>query len=227
MNNAIDNATKAVSFFDFHGMTMLVTRHQGKRYVEAKPFGDLLGMRWRTLRETLQSGDNAILYGTKRLIPPVFNIFVAKNDRLNESGIEVSGPPRGPLDPVCDVVEDGSETENTSENGVLHILFERVQMFLARVNTTQMRVQGNVMGANYLLALQIEWAQVLHQYEAGDVVSKKGRMDDQAFVANLMKTRALAKPYELAAFDRMLRDAMADMGYQLDFDPQQALPLSP
>lgn len=226
MNPVIDNKTRAVSVFDFHGMTLIVAENGGKRYVEAKPLGDLLGMKWRTLRETVQAGDNPILYGTKRLIPPVFNVVVQKNSQVNESEIDVSGPPRGPLDPVSGGSDASPETDNTSENGALFILFERVQMFLARVNTTQMRVQGNVSGANFLLALQIEWAQVLHLYEAGQDVSKKSRKDDQALMANLMKTRVLAKPCELAAFDRMVRDAMADMGYSAGLDPQQDLPLA-
>lgn len=240
MNPAIDNKTRAVSFFHFHGMTMIVAEHQGKRYVEAKPFGDLLGMKWRSLRDTVQAGDNAILYGAKRLLPPVFNVCTDTSIRVdtvkqgsnlglpakNEAEIDVLGPTGGPLDPDLSGSDGRQEPENTSENGVLFILFERVQMFLARVNTSNMRVKGNVTGANYLLALQIEWAQVLHGYEAGDVVSKKARMDEQARLSNLMKTRELARPCEQAAFDRMLRDAMAEMGYPIDLDPQQTLPLT-
>jgi hypothetical protein len=211
MNPAIDNKTRAVSFFEFHGMTLLVAEHQGKRYVEAKPLSDLIGLAWRATRQTIQADDNLILYGTKRLAPAVFNVFPDTSIRAEA----VVGPSEG-----------GDATENESSGGVLHILFERIQMFLSRVNTGQLRGKGNREAANYLLSLQIEWAQVLHKYEAGDVVSKKSRRDDAGLVANLMKTRSLAKPCESAAFDLMVRDAMAEMGYPAGIDPQQDLPLA-
>jgi hypothetical protein len=210
MKNATDNTTRAVSFFDFHGMTMLVAENGGKRYVEAKPLSDLVGLNWRTTRPTITSGDNLILYGICRLIPPAFNVL---------------GSARAPLDHVSGVPEQGSETEIASENGVLHILFERIHMFLARISTSQMRVQGNVTAANYLLSLQIEWAQVLHKYEMGDVVSKKSLADDANLVMNLMKARAIAKPREALAYDTMIANAFAAMGYELPDDPQKSLPL--
>lgn len=225
MNPVIDNKTRAVSFFEFHAATMLVVENAGKRYIEVKPLGDLVGMDWRRLRDTVQDGDNAILYGTRRLIPVKFN--VVERNHVNQSGIDVSGGPRPPLTPTLDADKGGVVTENPSETGVLHILFERVQMFLARVKTNQMRVQGNESGANYLLTLQIEWAQVLHKYEAGDVVSKKGMAEDASLLMNLMKARAIAKPREVLAYDTMIANAFAAMGYELPVDPQQFLPLEP
>lgn len=141
---------------------------------------------------------------------PVFNV-------CPDTSIRVDGAQKPPV--------VGKETENELSEGVLHILFERAQMFLARVNTGQMRGKGNDSAANYLLTLQIEWAQVLHKYEMGDVVSKKGRKDDADLIANLMKTRALAKPWEVAAFDAMVRDVVAEMGYSSGLDPQKSLQL--
>lgn len=210
MTHATDNKTRPASFINFHGMTLLVVENGSKNYVEAKPLSDLVGLAWRATRQTIQADDNLILYGTRRLVPPVFNV-------CPDTSIRVDGAEKPS--------EVGEETGNESSEGVLHILFERIQMFLARVNTGQMRGKGNVLSANYLLTLQIEWAQVLHRYESGDVVSKKGRKDDAGLVANLMKTRAVAKPHEAAAFDLMVRDAMAEMGYPVALDPQQSLPL--
>lgn len=223
MSNSTDNTTRAVSVFDFHGMTLIVAENGGKRYVEVKPLGDLLRMDWRRLRDTVQEGDNAILYGTKRLIPPKFNVI--KNDPSKESDIDVLGGLKPPLDPDLIPSAGGESAEKSSEIGALHILFERVQIFLARANTSRIRANGSEFAANYLLTLQIEWAQVLHKYESGDVVSKKGRKDDADLIANLMKTRALAKSWEVAAFDAMVRDVVAEMGYSSGLDPQKSLPL--
>lgn len=217
----IDKSTRPVHFADFHGMTLLVVENGGKNYVEVKPLGDLLGMRWRTLRETVQSGDNPILYGTKRLMPAVFNVVRINVDSLTD----VSGPPGGPQTPDTEVATGAHETENVPADGVLHMLLERVQMFLARINTSQMRVQGNNTGANHLLTLQIEWAQVLHRHVMREEVVTKSRKDHAALVANLMRTRALARPHEVAAFDSIVRDFMVQMGYPPALDPQQALAL--
>lgn len=65
-----DRSTQPVSFINFHGLNLLVARHQGIDYVEAKPLSDLSGVDWRGARRALQEGDNARLYGVQRLIPP-------------------------------------------------------------------------------------------------------------------------------------------------------------
>lgn len=211
------NTTRPVSFINFHGMTLLVVENGGKNYVEVKPLGDLVGMKWRTLRETVQSGDNLILYGTRRLLPVLFNVLRTNKALLTD----VSGPPRGPQTPGQEVSEGVSETENESENGVLHILFERVQMFLARINTSQMRVQGNVVGADYLLALQVEWAQVLHKYDLGEQVKVF-----QAELIKLINARAgKTTPAEATALTALIGKTLAEMGHPLPADPQHSLPL--
>ena len=65
-----DRSTQPVNFINFHGLNLLVARHQGIDYVEAKPLCDLAGVDWRGARRALQEGDNAVLYGVQRLIPP-------------------------------------------------------------------------------------------------------------------------------------------------------------
>ena len=65
-----DRSTQPVSFINFHGLNLLVARHQGIDYIEAKPICDLAGVNWKTASRTLQEGDNAVLYGSQRLIPP-------------------------------------------------------------------------------------------------------------------------------------------------------------
>jgi hypothetical protein len=40
-----------------------------------------------------------------------------------------------------------------------------------------------------------------------------------------MKVRPLATPLERPAFDAVIRDAMAELGYAPDMDPQQLLAL--
>ena len=70
MQHPENRSTRAVNFINFHGLTMLVVEHQGIDYIEAKPLCDLSGIDWRGARRALQEGDNAVLYGVQRLIPP-------------------------------------------------------------------------------------------------------------------------------------------------------------
>lgn len=67
----------------------------------------------------------------------------------------------------------------------VYIRLDRSTMYLARVNTARMRVNNKVEAADKLLALQLEWAGALHDYETKGVARKRGRTDR----LSLMMTR--------------------------------------
>ncbi len=209
------NACEPVNFIRFHGLTLLVVQADVTHYVPIKPVSDLLGLDWRNQRAAVQTGDNAVLYGTRRLISPVINA--------------VLGGLKTPLPHPGEPSDDDFDTENSSQNSDrradLYIRLDRAQMFLARVNTTRVRSNGNVDAANYLLALQIEWAEALHAYQLHGVAVKKGAMEDRKMLGDLMKSRVLAAPREKRAFDRMIADALHEIGYPIEDDGQQNLPL--
>lgn len=204
-----------VDFIRFHGLILLVVEADEIQYVPAKPIVDLLGLDWRNQRTAIQTGDNAVLYGSCRLISPVINA--------------VSGGDITPLPPSGNRAADDLDTENLSQIGDrrtdLYIRLDRSQMFLARVNTSRVRSHGNVDAANYLLTLQIEWAEALHSYQLHGVAVKQGSMAERKSLGDLMKNRVLAGPREKPAFDKMIADALNDLGYPLDDDGQQHLPL--
>lgn len=215
-NEPVGLATsQPVGFIRFHGLTLLVVEAAVIQYVPVKPIIDLLGLDWRNQRTVIQTGDNAVLYGTRRLISPVFNA--------------VSGGLKTPLDPSGDLAEDSLDTENLSQIGDRHtdlcIRLDRAHMFLARVNTGRVRSNGNVDAANYLLDLQIEWAEALHAYQLHGVAVKEGSMAERKSLGDLMKNRVLAGPREKPAFDRMIAASLNDLGYPIEEDAQQHLPL--
>ena len=91
-------------------------------------------------------------------------------------------------------------------------------MYLARINTNQMRVNNNEDAADSLLNLQIEWAGVLHDYETQGVAVKGGRVDarrkEENSLATLVKTRKDAFiGKERDAITRMIEDKLAELGY--------------
>ena len=191
-----DRSTQPVSFINFHGLNLLVARHQGIDYIEAKPLCDLSGVDWRGARRALQEGDNAVLYGVQRLIPP-----------------QIAG--LGGL--------------KSPEDGVLYLRLDRARMYLARISTDRMRANGNAEGAEKVLALQTEWAQVLHTYETHGVAAKASRSNGLKDLHQLARTRALlTNPRERAAFTQLLHQELAAVGLPLDTfdDAQQTLPLA-
>lgn len=203
------NITKPVNFIHFHGITLLVVQHEGIEYVNAKVLNDLIGLNWRRIKETIQGGDNAVLYGTTRLITPNFEELEA---------------PRGLQTPTSEGGTEGQATEKQSPRGTLHIRLDRSRMFLARVNTNAMRVNNNVAAADALLALQIEWADALHNYETHGVAAKANVRATQQQLMGLMKARTLAKPTEQAAFTALIAQLLTELGQPIATDHQQNLP---
>lgn len=215
MTTSIDNTTRPVNFIRFHGLTLLVVENNGIEYIDPRPLCDLAGLQWKGAQRTMMSGDNLKLYGTRRLLPPVF-------------GTPKRGPeaPQGALGPQNAASEVDSGTPGYPETGLIHIRLDRSRMFLARVNTNQMRVQGNGDAADFLLALQIEWAEALHSYETNGVAWKKGHKEGLAELMGLYKLRSLAESAsEKANFTTLIRDSFETLGYPLPADPQQSLPL--
>lgn len=105
----------------------------------------------------------------------------------------------------------------------IYIRLDRARMYLARIQTSQVRAQGNVDAAEALLALQIEWAKVLHEYETNGFSRKDARLDsrrqEERNLAVLVKTRReVAAGEERAAITCMIRDKLTELGYP----PEQA-----
>ncbi len=120
--------------------------------------------------------------------------------------------------------EGGASTPTPHDAGV-YIRLDRGRMYLARINTRQMKSQGNVEAAERLLALQIEWADALHKYETQGVAFKRRKVEDRGELLGLLKARSAASSAgEKDALTRMIHDNLADLGYPVA-EPQQTLPV--
>lgn len=217
--SAPDLKTQPVNFIRFHGLTLLVVEHGGVEYVEIKPLSDMLGLNWRRTYETVRSDGNKELYGTVSLLPPVYDEVPTSFDLDFSALMGRKGEP-------AEGAKAADVHEVSTRSTRLYIRLDRSRMFLARVNTARMKVNGNVAAAKELLALQIEWAEVLHQYETHGVARKKSVKDDQAVLMQLMKTRELANSVEKPVFTAMIRQQMKEMGFSVEPDPQGSLDLT-
>ena len=65
-------STQVTNVINFHGITMLIVKHEGVEYVYAKPLSNLAKLDWRGTRRVLQEPENAVLYGTASLEHPNF-----------------------------------------------------------------------------------------------------------------------------------------------------------
>ena len=46
------------SVIAFHGILLTVVEHEGEDYIPLKPIVEMLGIQWKTARQTAFSGDN-------------------------------------------------------------------------------------------------------------------------------------------------------------------------
>jgi hypothetical protein len=136
------------------------------QYIPIRPIIDLIGTDWRTARKSLINGDNADLFGTTSLL-------VAKIDNSGGGTLEIGG--------ISTRLDNQSDANNIQKDDLIEILcirLDRVHMYLARVNTSKLRVHGNIKSANYLLNLQHEWADALHDYETHGIAVNKSVFDN-------------------------------------------------
>lgn len=118
------------------------------------------------------------------------------------------------------VAEGGSGA--TPSDG-LYIRLDRARMYLARINTRNMKAKGNVEAAEALLQLQIEWAEALHQYETNGVAYKREKKDGQARLMGLIKARqATTNKGERKVITSMIADTCQELGYPVPKDDRQA-----
>lgn len=161
MPNANEYPVATLSkIINFHNLNLLVYKFNDVEYVPAKSITDAIGIDWRNVKRNFEADDNNILYGVTRLITP-------KIDNLG--GLKT---PQTPL-LYTYMVDADTETANNSQFlDILCMRLDRVHMYLARVNTSRIRANGNIEAADYLLSLQTEWAQALHSYETHGIAIK-------------------------------------------------------
>lgn len=150
----------------FHGMNLFVYAVNGDEYVPAKSIVDVIGIDWRNTKRNLDQDDNQKLYGVMR-------VNALKIDNLG--GLKT---PQTPLKVGSNESLEQKINDNSQFNDLLCIRLERVQMFLARTNTSRIRANGNTSGADYLLKLQHEWADALHDYETHGIAVNKTVFDN-------------------------------------------------
>lgn len=185
-----------IKMINFHGIILFIYSTGNKTYVPVRPIVDLIGNDWRTVRKTITTGDNQDLYGTITLSVPKTDNFGGL--MLPENAINT------PVHP--DYLMENSPKSELIE--VLCIRFDRVHLYLARVNTTRLRVNGNIDSADYLLKLQHEWADVLHNYETHGIAINKSKLEHTKYIKSLYDLYRVAEPHQQKCISKQIDDAL-------------------
>ncbi len=192
-------------FIKFHGSIIFTYQVGDTRYIPIKPISDTIGIDWRNIKRNLNDTDNQHLYGVLRISAPI---------------IDNLGGHMTPQTELNNGVQDSSEQKSSEKSvftNILCIRFDRVQMFLARVNTSRVRSNGNVETADFLLKLQVEWAEVLHQYEHHGIAIKKSQYENTRHLKSLVDIyKKLDTPEERSLVLQQIKQALGN--HQLSQD---------
>ena len=159
MSNLPKEITKLniCGFFEFRGVNHPVYSDGERDYFFVKSLVEQIDLSWHGQRAKLLDGDNLVLFGTANAV-----FGSASCSKTAQT--------------------DGNEPKNSQNNCVdsdvlkakegIYIRLDRVQTYLHRLSTNQIRKRGNSNAADYILELQQEWADALHQYETKGVATK-------------------------------------------------------
>ena len=166
---------RPVSLLPFHGLMLTVLEAQGTQYIPFRPVVGLLGLDWKMARRTATRAENAELYDLQELECLPVDTYLGEPEAVEAL---VSGE-------ICPATDDSAASQEANlgykypEKSLLTtqlcIRLERVYIYLARVNTAQMRSHGKEDAADWLLAMQKEWASALYQYETHGIAVKAGQ----------------------------------------------------
>jgi hypothetical protein len=206
------NATRITDIIHFHSLTLMVYSHEGLQYIAAKPLVDLAGMDWRSAKKNIQEADNAILYGTTWL-------NLAEN--ASQGGdITPKNAPQGGASTHQNAHQGDNDV--TTPNSILCFRLDRARMFLARINTSRMKSHGNIEAAEALLKLQVEWAEVLHDYETKGHATKDKSEGQEKRLINLIRTLNQTKDAHIKHMLRSRIEALsAELGHPISLNKSQ------
>ncbi len=205
MSQPTNNPIATLShFLPFHGSNVMVYSYNNELFVPAKAITEIIGIDWYNVRRSVQADDNQKLYGTITLTTPIIDNF--KGDIIEKTH----------KNHLKNTESDDLNPHKPQTIDILCIRFDRVIMFMTKVNTGKMRSAGNIDGADYLLELQQEWADALHSYETQGIAIKDAETKRLESLFNMYRKADDKKHRELLA--RRIDQAL---GYRRPNDDDQ------
>nr|DAK86014.1 MAG TPA: hypothetical protein [Herelleviridae sp.] len=211
---------RPVSLLPFHGLMLTVLEAQGVQYVPFRPVVSLLGLDWKMARRTAGTADNAELYGLQELACLPTDVYLGEPEAV-EALLAGQNCSAGPASAGCQTANPGyGYPEKTLLTKQLCLRLDRVHMYLARVNTSILRAKGKAEAADWLLAMQKEWAGALYQYEMHGIAVKAGQHKS---LKELFVMRRHAVGEEKARLSYLIALALDGLGCPREEEAQQEM----
>ncbi len=197
-NTNLNMLARPVDLINFYQMPMLVIEYNNEQYIKLRPVVEMLELVWKRARENVLTDENKALFGVKTLNIVPTDVYLSEQ-ALNSA-------PYG--------------AENQGSKGDIYILLNRVHLYLARVQTAQMRANGNETGADRLLTLQKEWGDTLYRYETTGVAIKKSQ---HSTLKDLFAMKRNATSEQKQRIDLLIAQELNDIGCPQLEDTQKSL----
>lgn len=216
------------------------------QYISIRPLVDQIGLDWRTQKKGLLDDDAVLFYGTLLLengeIRQAPCKYSPKNDDspryISEEGQKIPSFSNGNTQIANkNPQKNGILASHDSEEGqkiailcsddaqkdTVFIRLRRVQMYIARISIGHIRAKGNMSSAEYLLALQEEWAEALHEYETNGFAVKtshakfeSGKVRD--FLAVCKEKRMTSEHNDRKVLHSLMKDMAQKIGHPYQSD---------
>lgn len=169
-------------------------------YISARGIVEVFNLDFRKQKKQLLEPDSVILYGVIDISTPEFAIFA-----------NLGSPKTG---------------RHVDLDDNVFLRMDRAMMFIARVSTANMRANGNIKGANAILALQLKFAQALHDFQMmGIAINRDHIAQSNADVAKInsivkmvyAKNRS-ADGQDRKLLARLIGSRAADLGIEYQSD---------
>jgi len=107
-----------------------------------------------------------------------------------------------------------------------YIRVNRMEAFLLNISLKRVKANGNVDAANWLMALQHEWADALHAYETHGIAVKAGRTTVLDELLKMTRLRnQLSDPQKRREVDQLIHERLQALGSVPDTPDDDQLPL--
>jgi len=214
MNNEPEMKLTGVMHFD--NRAHLTYTLGDTEFISMRRLIDQLGMDWRRQKIKLLTDDNVFFYGTLMLeegniVQPPCK-YAPKNSLLPSN---CSDKPQK----IATFCTDDAQKET------VFIMLKRVYLYLARISIGHVMGSGkNQTSAEYLLSLQEEWADALHDYETkGFAVKKSHVQDNQQNLRNLLAITRTKLKVEAVAERKLLTSLQEELAQKMGHSYQPDL----
>jgi len=188
---------KLVDLFHFMGFPHAIYKFEedDELYLQSKGLVDQVSLDWKSQRLKLLDGDNRILFGVKNFIS------IPDSDGVNPVKNDVLPPSRG-----RQRLKNKPKASFLMPKEGVYQRLNRVQLWIARLSTSQMRALGNSKAADEIFELQDEWGDALHSYETHGLAIKDSKAQamsrDMRLFTDLLKNKSKVQtPAELAIYE--------------------------